>query len=266
MQLLKGDWDSLEGRAIIYSKFKQIGEPIFIGDGIQLPDGHLFALRLTLQDNQEADSLVSNIVEEVRKELQGDQAEVLKSLKMYPVIAHGIAIKSESAILNGVEDVLYTGEFSLPQLCFQANTLGVNYYSLKLVNKDDKGIELIPSEPRYHSVPSDRMREYLVKEYISGMIGYATQSDEANFNALERRFLSFAKNSTFEIDAVKLSDIITNNRLSEDQELIDWYLDRIVVKRRVEELQQGLNEAVESEKYELAETYKNRIADLKQTL
>jgi hypothetical protein len=266
MDLIKGDWENLEGRVIVYSKFVKKQSEVDSGDFDSIPDGKIFARQFSIGVSGEYLNL-DPIKQKVDEFLKKHPLPEGVSAQLVPIAITEIEVFSENALKNGLDDVLYTGKYSTPMECELANYHGINYYHFRINSqKDNLGIELNPREPGYKSVSVGRFKDHVVGEYIAKLIDYSGYGDKNSFNDIKKKFFSFSKSSPFERDAVQLTKLIELGGANQDIKMIGHFLDVIVSKRMIEEYNIQLGKAVSDERYEDAAKYRDKINGLNEVI
>jgi hypothetical protein len=265
MDLVKGDWNNLEGRVIVYSKFKNKNTELSI-----LPNDELIAKHFLIgfnKKNRPSEEHLNKLLNEYKQKYKLPK-NILGML--IPMEIRNIDLYSEDTLKERTEDVLYTGEFSDIYDCNHANILGMYVYQFRIMKqREDLGIEVnnnYSELKRYKNVNSIQLLEHITKEYIVRLIDYTRFSDKKEYQGVKKEFMNFSKNSPFEKEAIELTKIIEQNPINPDVELIGKYLHRIVNKKMLEEMNIELDKAIKVEKYEEAVIYRDKIKDLTQSL
>ena len=266
MELIRGDWDNLEGRVVIYSKFSE-GDIEYHGsvDGY-IEDGSLFVRKChTCDANEIEDNPIIKQVKENMKE-QKKQNPIIAHAKILPFSIEAFDVYSEEEIKDVPGDILYTGEFKDPNLCEQANVMGVMIYQFRLFNQENAPwVDIDPDEPSYRTISSDRLIEHVSNEYLSVMRSYVEKGDKASFNVINKRFRSFARGSPFEKDVMDLSTMLEYGN-EPDQDMISWSLGVMASKRKVQEIEEAMEQAVSEQDFEEAARLRNKISRLKKSI
>lgn len=270
MELIRGSWDNLEGRAIIYSRYEAKDLQFFDQNKVPVEDGKLFAKHISISDKgyEDCAGLVKFISDMLKEFAKQSKAPSQMGVKIMPMMVKDIEIKSEQELKDSNGDILFTGGYNNPNICEAAASLGTSVYRFRVMNSRNQDLwtDITPKENNYQAVGSEKLLVHIRGEYISRMIDMARYGDKKGFKAFKRRFMYFSRGSLFEKDAAELSDMIELGGKNQDIEMINWYMNIMVSKRKIEESEQDIRKAVSEERYEDAAKKRDEILNLKKII
>jgi len=230
MKLTKGDPNNLEGRVIIYSRFKKlVNVPECKQCNLDLEDGTFFALYFSVDPE--------DVKKEGFSEKHFDKEEKITKTKEFfqtkgmddyvTAFLCRPELEPEKEWPKFAEDILFVGEYLSPVKCSIANNAGLHLYTLALEDQLKKArVEINLRQRTYHDVKGEQVMAYIINHYITPMFSAKQFKDNKMFEHLKKDFIRFSAGSQFERDVLELCGVIESGKI--DTELTDAYITKIV--------------------------------------
>ena len=257
------DWGALEGRVIVYAKFKnESKQPVIVdfgGKTMEINDGFIFSTynSISARDITEKRGVAPENIEAEIKKIE-EQAKQFKKEKGVPenenilsLFKISVTFKSEDDVNDLEEDVLYVGEYALFNNCVRAVDLGENIYLLKLKEQREQHTRLEKkvvtiSKKTHKDFISKEIKEELLKNYVIPFIDAQNNGQSQIASRLEGALVAFGAGSLFANDISELCKIIKESKKNPAIYLIQAYVEKI--------------DAVHLESYERAGQIRDEIA------
>ena len=265
LEFKKGNQENLEGKAIVYSRFKSKDGngirpnckscdkecPVTIKDGVIL--ALYFATNIT--DYMEKIGVPQEVIEageDIEKKVR-EITDKLGEKSKTPMYAVPITITSETDLLLGSEDILFVGEYSDTRRCVKAVLSGLELYFLMFCEQLERKHDLDPCQDQktkltYKDFEGESIRKQIIDNYLVPMLDAQRYGDSKKFREAKKRFIRFSAKAPFFTDTLDLCKAILNTEKTPNTNLTDAFLAKII--------------AVHTEDYSAAAELRDRIREL----
>ncbi len=240
MILERGDWESLEGKALVYAT----GDVDGVAESLGMPKSGnpdlvlVFFITGDILDLKTTGSLPGAYGEMLREVLNHPSFQGLEqSLSEAEYPAFGVYFPSAKDDIPEIGDLIYAGEYSSSTRMLDALRAVANYYQVKfeeqlLIDKNssefDKGD--LPVD-NFESVPTEGFVEYIRREYIIPMMDAVSQGRKLDVASARKKFGGFGFGSPVRRDISVLCNLIESR--DPNLELIDLHISKLdAVKRK----------------------------------
>ncbi len=246
IELIQGDKENLEGRAVIFSKYLPDKEDN-IFTGLSSADT-IFAIYIAQLDNDSYNEVLSDLIENIEVDYPEEIENILKDIyENNPTdnkdsLFFGIPLifetESELLLKNKTNDILFSGEYHNPYFCISSLEIATHFYFLKFSDQEKKNLELekILSEIRdislahspstYNFSDKDSIGPYILTHYVGPIIDAVNYGQNTRAVELEESFKTFGIGTFFEKDIAKLCDLSKLGK-SANFNLIKAYVEKI---------------------------------------
>jgi hypothetical protein len=218
-KLEMGDWSNLKGDVYAYSLFK--GEEGSIDN--------LFCIFSTDKKQKviEVTDVSRKKLNELINEKNIDKKKIAMSLFTVPMPFE----KKED--LDGItDDILYTGTYTIPQMCFETVESGLHIYHL---NYFEQIMDKNTYQPDIPDLQTSKVRTLHLKNcirnnYVNPMIEALEKKDSVKFDLLKNAFVEFSSETDFLKESLELTKIVEMGRSNPDYSKIELKLSEITMK------------------------------------
>ena len=267
MNLIRGDENNLEGRVLVYAKFKeppkQSSEELKVLSNNRAFDNNIFALYTTTKPSDLIEFGVSE--EEIPKYMEKLDINfpMFKDFKAFSNTASiFVEIDQEADALMKKGDVIYAGEFERGELAISAVSYAKLLYQTKLANQwiKQEGFQVenqsnvVYDENITHKyfprIMDSGIYDYIINNFVFNMLDALDEQKPKAFEKARTQFLKFSEGSDFYKHVPELIKIVATGGVNGDYKLYDN--------------ETKLMSAIHEEAYEFCTEIFNRIQILKE--
>ncbi|GEM_PF-6339808 len=225
-ELIKGNWNALQGMATVYSQFRE-QEDIFVPEGscdhvrenlLHTPDGKLFASFICTDPKVFAERTNSDLeaILYAQQQLQQQPGYPKHLPPLHIAMLPHLAAPSQ---LEGLQDdILFTGAYTQPTRCIEALNLGIHMYVLRFNEQNHQ--RSTPSQqqpapqkivPGYQALTADDLQKHLFTHLVGPGLDaqrlHPAQRQQRVIE-LEKEILLFTQGSLFQGDIIQLAGLL----------------------------------------------------------
>ncbi len=161
MILKQGDWEALEGRAVVYSIFQPevTADPIIIAAYTSCnTEDFLRKVNMSVEELHTARTIIMG--RQTKEQKRAPQ-------KFHHAFLHNIS--HENALPKECDILYVPNEFSSPDRCKHAILLASQYYALRYLDQQDGNRKVLPEDTRkrtYKDYSDADLKRYILREYL----------------------------------------------------------------------------------------------------
>jgi hypothetical protein len=251
-ELIKGDWENLEGRVVSYSKLSD--KTLVKNFGVSLFPMYASADIMDFAEKMGFSEEGRGVIQRINELKEKSIAELNKNgikINFMPIYAAPLPFEDEKEIIVGNHDVIFAGEWGRIENCVDSIEIGVKIYSMKHAEQVMKKHGLGDRKPRtaksesYSAYSGKSLKNTLLNDYVTPILDARNNKDSERVNLLGLRMAHFIEGASFAVDGLELMALAKSASNNRDYLLIECYLNKI--------------DAIHLEKYEDAAKYRDAI-------